>query len=354
MQAYQIFFIDDELNSSIESQTTGRATLVDSLSKDHRFEILPFHPVDFQDQSSEGKIEITPDLIIIDYKLGGGSNTNQKRYHGTGYLMTSYCKEKYPDVPCYLISQLIDEDISVSEHYDKKISHGFLTKPIGRDTLASDCSAYRLLKEEIKHIQNEELIVKLLKIPDGDRDSFKVAVPSEFLNELKLKEKETQSVADSESVLIKFTKWINTIFLTRRGPLINAMELATLLGINVDFFENGSLDGRPIKNYFSEAKYIGIFGDGPSERWWTQQCFNQITILLDGIGSAEPWKLLPQVLNIPEMNKSRCAVCDKPYPEIVAIDRYNGKNHPCHWACTAAGDLSDDIVGFEPQFYLNV
>ncbi|HEI8940829.1 hypothetical protein [Citrobacter freundii] len=351
-QQFKIFFIDDELNSSDETQANVRVDLVNQLNKDTRFNIIPYHPVDFINQSTEAEIKTSPDLIIIDYKLSGGSNTQSERYHGTGYSMTSYCKERFADVPCYLVSQLIDDDVSVSEHYDKKLSHGFLTKQIGRDTLASDCNAYRILKNYLTQYKNGQLIISALNVPAEEENNLKIAIPSEFWNELALNE--PQKIADRESILIKFTKWINSTFLIKRGPLINSLELATLLGVTQDYFENGHIKNTPLKELFIEKRYTGIFHESFPEKWWAQQCYNVAIDILEGDGGAEPWKSIPTKMNIPQEHWSICPVCNKHYPETVATDKDSGQDFPCHWACSTAGEFSDDIVGFEPQLYLDI
>ncbi|MGU5920301.1 hypothetical protein ACV1FA_18785 [Klebsiella quasipneumoniae] len=352
IEKFQILFIDDELNSSDETRANNRVDLVNQLNKDPRFEITPYHPVDFIKLSSEDKIKVSPDLIIIDYKLSGGSNVKSERYHGTGYSMTSYCKERFADVPCYLISQLIDDDISVSEHYDKKLSHGFLTKQTGKDILASDCDSYRQLKKYIEQHQNGQLIITALNVPEDEIEGLKIAVPSEYWNGLALKK--PQGITDSESIFIKFTKWINTIFLTKRGPLINSLELATLLGVSENFFKEGKIGENALKELFIDNQYTGLFYRSFPEKWWSQKCYNEAINILEGEGGAEPWKSFPVKLSIPKEHWAICPVCMENFPETVAVDRDSGENFPCHWSCCTAGDYSDDIVGFEPQLYLDV
>ena len=349
---FQILFIDDELNSSNETRANSRVELVNQLNKDHRFKIISFHPVDFIKQSGEDQIKVSPDLIIIDYKLGSGSNTESERYNGTGYSMTSYCKERFPDVPCYLISQLIDDDISVSEHYDKKLSHGFLTRQTGKDILASDCESYRTLRNHIEQYQNAQLIITSLNVPEEEVDNLKIACPSEFWNELALRK--PQNITDGESLFIKFTKWLNTIFLMKRGPLINSLELATLLGVSKDFFDTGEINGSPLKDLFNGKRYTGLFHKSFPEKWWAQECYNEAMNILDGESGSDPWKLFPIIMSVPKEYWSVCSVCNENFPETVATDKERGQDYPCHWACCTAGEFSDDIVGFEPQLYLDV
>ncbi|KJV27309.1 hypothetical protein [Pantoea sp. SM3] len=351
-EKFNIFFIDDELNSSDDTQANVRVVLVNQLNKDGRFNIIPYHPVDFIKQTSDDQIKIMPDLIIIDYKLSGGSNTKSERYHGTGYSMTSYCKERFSDVPCYLISQLIDHDVSVSEHYDKKLSHGFLTRLSGRDNLASDCLSYKSLKDFMSEFKGQELITKVLKVPHEEMTNLKVATPSEFWNELNFEQ--PKSITDSESIIIKFTKWVNSTLLVKRGPLINSLELATLLGVSESFFKEGLINGEPLENLFSEERYTGLFCESFPPKWWAQQSYNKIMEILEWQGGAEPWKVFPAKLNIPEEYQSVCPVCGNKFPETVAKDKERGVDHCCHWICCTAGELIDDVVGFEPQLYLDV
>lgn len=351
-QKFSILFIDDELNSSDETQANVRVELVQILNKDKRFDVTSFHPVDFIKNNGEIGNKNLPDLIIIDYKLSGGGNRSSEKYYGTGYSMTSFCKERFSEVPCYLISQLIDEDISIGEHYDKKISHGFLTKPNGRDVLASDCLSYKQLKSDILEYSNGDLIIKTLQVPIEEKDSIKLAIPSEFWNELA--KREPSGITDSESLLIKFTKWVNSTLLVRKGPLLNLLDLATLFGVEKNHFENEILKSNKFKEEFKEIKYNGIFCDSFSDRWWAQKSYNLAVSFLNGEGGSDPWRKIPNIIGVDNEFWSKCPVCDKHYPETVALDKESGKYYPCHWSCCIGGELSDDIVGFEPLLYLDV
>lgn len=352
MQEFVIFFIDDELNSSKGVHANARVELVQQLNTDSRFNVESFHPVDFMKLSGESKIKLNPDLIIIDYKLGGGGNTENLIYPGTGYTMTSYCKENYPDVPCYLISHLINDESTVSEHYDKKLSHVFLTKEEGRNALFNDCQSYRKIKLAISQYKGEDLIKSVLNVPKEEFDALKTAIPSDFLH--RLASKMNDNITDSDSLLIKFTKWVNSILLVRKGPLIDKLELATLLGINVDFFENGLIHGLQLKSLFYEAKYTGVFFDTSPERWWAQKAYNIAIQTTKEEVDSETWKSFPQKHNIPEEHLSRCVICNEKYPETVAIDKIEKGHYACHWACCIGGEPSDDIIGFDPLLYLNI
>lgn len=343
---YVVIFIDDEAKLSKEKSYSARAGLIEQLQKDTRFELITFHPVEFEQLGVNGRKAYSPDLVIVDYKLQGVENDEGLNYDGTGYTMTSLCKEAFPDVPCYLISQLIEKSIEVGDHYDKKISHRFLTEASGKDVLASDCDSFRAIRNANSNLDS---YFSLLCVPDEQYDDVRNSMPYTLLQTLRTSEQ--NEINDSEKPCLLFARWINKYFLSRRGPTMSTLEFSTLLGLKEEYF---------IKDFTSvyedkleNLKYKGVFYNSFPTRWWSQMAYNFAIELSQGSSPSEPWRVIPELLSIDEKNWSCCEICAKPLPETVALDRESGEWGACHWACCIEGDISEDIAGFEPVLYID-
>ena len=137
MDEYKILFVDDAVGSQ-----DARQNLINTLAKDARFDITSLHPIQAESKLLKNDLSNDYSIIIVDYKLSTIADEAGDNYHKNGYSLTSLFKEKLPEIPVYLVSQIIEEDVQVAEHYDKMLSHHILTKELGRDLLASDCADY--------------------------------------------------------------------------------------------------------------------------------------------------------------------------------------------------------------------
>lgn len=343
---YVVIFIDDEANSLQTSGPSARAGLIEQLQKDARFEMTPFHPVEFEQLGINGRKKYSPDLVVVDYKLQGVENRDGQNYDGTGYTMTSLCKEAFPDVPCYLISQLIDKNIEVGDHYDKKISHRFLTETSGKDVLASDCGSFRAIRNASVDLDS---YVNLLCVPDEQCGDVRNSLPYPLLETLRSRVQ--NEINDADKPCLLFARWINKYFLVRRGPTMSTLEFATLLGLKEEYFLDTFT--KMYKEKLEPLEYKGVFCDSFPKRWWSQMAYNFAIELSQGESPSEPWKRIPELLGIDKNYWSCCEICDAPLPQTVALDRESGEWVACHWDCCVEGDLSEDIAGFDPILYID-
>lgn len=343
---YVVIFIDDEAKLSKTKSYSARAGLIDQLQKDTRFTLITFHPVEFEQLGVNGRKAYSPDLVIVDYKLQGVENDKGQNYDGTGYTMTSLCKEAFPDVPCYLISQLIEKSIEVGEHYDKKISHRFLTEASGKDVLASDCDSFR----SIRNVNSDlESYFSLLCVPDEQYGDVKNSLPYSLLQTLSSSEQ--NEINDAEKPCLLFARWINKYFLARRGPTMSTLEFSTLLGLKEEYFL-GDFTSM-YEEDLEPLKYKGVFCNSFSTRWWSQLAYDFAMKLSKATNPSEPWIVVPTILGIDQNEWSSCEICNNPLPETVALDRERGEWGACHWACCIEGDISEDIAGFDPVLYID-
>ncbi|MBE0471262.1 MAG: response regulator [Methyloprofundus sp.] len=345
MCRYKILFIDDEAND----HSSSRKQLIDTLVKDTRFDIEAVHPIDFQEILDRPDTGTTPyNLIIVDYKLGSKQSDSGSHYHSNGYAVTSLCKEKYPETPVYLISQILNKDVTLGEHYDKMLSHTFLTKSEGRDLLFSDCIHYATLNEK------DFTLKELFRLPKDDIDVFYQALPIEFKNiDTSKQTRETHEVLDKEPPTIRLAKWVNQVFLSRSGPLIDEDELAVLFGLKKS---DKCLSTLKERNEIKECLYTGIFSNSNHPKWWAQSIFNFASSLVDTENQIMPWKQLPTILGMPDDCLSTCVVCGEKNPECIAYDSDDlplEQGKPAHWKCTSPSENHEDIPGFNPTLILH-
>lgn len=348
---HNILFIDDELQPS-----NSRLQLVESLNRDERFKVQAYHPVDIMKYIESGYLEDRYSVVIVDYKLNGNGNEKGELYSQNGYSMTSVFKEKLPYTPVYLISQVLSIEVGYGEHYDKMLSHNLLSKSTGRNLLANDCDSFKDLRDRASELFTFESIAKYMSIPSESIDDFRRVLPKEFKNGLsnKMGENGGSEVLDTDQAHIRFAKWVNTEFIVQSGPLIGAEELAVIMGIQFDFFEEIYCD--KIKAMFEGLLYVGPFSKSNERRWWKQAVFSCLVDMLEPGQVTSPWKYIPAKLGLEDSKVAKCYVCHEVYPECIAYEEDDvdfRKKLPAHWRCTTLSEDVNLIPGYEPIYIVD-
>lgn len=347
---HKVLFIDDELQGE-----NSRMQLVQSLNMDDRLDVFPIHPVDLTNSINEHLIPNKYTLIIVDYKLSTHQNADGLTFENNGYSLTSLLKEKCPDTPVYLISQILTDDITMGEHYDKMLSHSLLTKSLGRDLLVHDCEDYTYIHSQRMQLDSIEKIINCLKVPDNSQDGFAKAIPLEFKSGLKSRLAiQPSEVIDQDSSYLRFSKWLNSTFITKTGPLISIYELAVLFGVNKDYLEASLM--IDYQDDFCQFEYKGPFSRSNERRWWMQEAFDFAIKLSGAVSTSTPWREIPTALQIPEEHQSKCIVCHQNNPECIAFDIDDiklEKRYPAHWSCVTLSQKHEELIGFDPIYILD-
>lgn len=350
IEKHKVLFIDDELQGE-----NSRMELVNSLNMDPRLEVYPVHPVDLAASITEYLIKSSYSLIIVDYKLSTYGNANGETYNSNGYSLTSLLKEKCPDTPVYLISQILTKDVSMGEHYDKMLSHSLLTKIEGRNLLVSDCNDYRFIYSKLAGNNNIEDIFNCVNVPLSSREGFYKSLPLEFKSGLKDRLAiQPSEVIDQDSSYLRFSKWINSTFVKRTGPLVSIFELAVLFGMESRYFEENFIVSH--QEIFDNFQYKGPFANSNEKRWWMQSAFDFAIALTGKDFSSTPWRDIPIALNLDIGSYSVCAVCREKFPECTAFDIDDNsltKKYSAHWSCVTLSQTHEELVGFDPVYILD-
>jgi len=342
---YKVLFVDDVLSGNNDQNT-----IISGLNREQNLKVTVMHPVDAIVNLENSDVK-DYSLIIVDYKLNSNPHPDGRISKMNGYSLTSMFKEKLPNIPVYLISEIIVDEVSMGEHYDKKLSRHVLTIPRGKALLASDCEDHRLLFDKFESLGDSDSLGRLLKVPKESIESFKNSLPIEFKGGLS---SNADPVQDSEPSFIRFAKWINQVLLNRSGPLMDEKELAILFGLEFDYFNN-----KFKKDYESEladCEYQGVFSRSNEPRWWSQAAFNFAVKLADEEYVSNPSEQIPKVLNIDEKHWSKCVICTEYFPECIAFEASEeklDKGYPAHWRCTLSAEDQVDMLGFNPILYLD-
>jgi hypothetical protein len=129
---------------------------------------------------------------------------------------------------------------------------------------------------------------------------------------------------------IAFARWLRGKLMAIPGFVYNEFRVATHLGVTSAGF-------RSVSQRFDKARYVGVFHETAEPLWWVSKV-DEILFSLEGAKNMEvkePWEVAPEILGIPETQRTKCVVCGKGYPETVGTDVDDELNEqPVHFRCS--------------------
>jgi hypothetical protein len=172
-------------------------------------------------------------------------------------------------------------------------------------TILSIAKSFQKLKIKKNRPQNIDDFIKLLKVPEDDKERLIAVIPE------KLKKKER---FQDKSLLLTISRWVRQTLMAKPGFLYDRLWTATLLGIKEESLPK-------IEHIFSEAKYIGIFADEGKgkERWWQSKLKEILFSQFPESDEIYPWKLGRKLPGIAENDFSKCYYSGEDFPETVAF-----------------------------------
>lgn len=325
-----VLWIDDE---NREEDATNKSYEIDDLN------ILWISPNDFIN-NIESMYNINnlnnnkkPDLFLIDYYLNHNATADGDKFTRKGISVAGEVLEHFPNVPIYGISNLeeLSEKISPSalEIFDKILPMTDF-EDNGDKILYND--AYDYWKLNLKNLDIGRL-VNLLKVPKQSLQDIAIVLPKQELPTTKKIDK----YFDGKKV----SRWIQNTLLKYPGPLYDDLYLSTYLGIHISELPK-------ISKVIKSSQYNGIFSKSMKKNyWWMSDVKNRIYKLRkDDDYNLYPWDFVPIKFKIKKVSK--CAVCNKRYPETVGI--FSGgvsERKPVHIHCSKPSDKIMKKLHFE-------
>jgi len=273
---------------------------------ERRFEVL-IEEIPVSKEDHQKIIDKKPDVILLDFDLSIPNKKNQKS-SVSGVPLSIELRQKIPDIPIILFTK--KSLFNIDKFSNIKNSLSCIDSVIYKTDLSSNsdyffteienlASGYAILHK--KKPRSTSNLFELLKAPEIDSDRLKQSIPPESFHDNSIL---SPSVAAG---------WIRSILLKYPGILYEDIYAATLLGISKEAFQKDS-----IQNFFSSAKYSGIFSP-PEGRWWKSKLIeisvarmnNEERSLSLNIGFSKMWKRIKKEdLEISKCNSSEKTPAD--------------------------------------------
>jgi len=271
-----------------------------------------------------------PDLIIIDHIL---DMTNSKSNFRLGSSYAGILRETWGKCPIFGITAADKADqIDIERYaYDELIKGDQFT-----DYLKYIPNVVTGFKE-CTQIKSIDKWIDMLGSPEEDKERIKACMPHNAKTDI-----------NKKGFANRVYRWFRYKFYAMPGFLYDEAWVATFTGI----------DSKAINKYikkneksFEKARYTGIYNDPDHPRWWKTKLYQIIYGKCKDENAAlrSTQDVANEVLNVKEIDESKCFVCKNKWPETVAyVDKTDtASKKQMHLSCTITHPLYKYVPMFE-------
>ncbi len=329
--------------------------------------LVAIHPADFEAHASNLGNERTPDLLLIDFRLGMRSHPNKETplfaRDGVSLRGVALGIEGLKDVPAYLVSGVASrrQAGNMDESIDWVLTHTQLTDSLGGAFLLSDARDYRRLGRALDAQRNAAegakdderrlvaTVVDLLDVPEESnvvvREVVRHSVGTVLRNESTL-DSDEMKLAPSRRRAI--ARWVRSVLHRVRGPLVDELMAATMLGTTETYFKEVLGPALDLEG----AYYGGIFQRTAPMMLWRQALVGRLLKASNGVIVLSSPSTLAQStaahFHVPADERAVCRVCGEEWPESVGFDEEDQTVEAAvHWRCSREAQDMDNPVGFD-------
>lgn len=362
-----VWWIDDD-HAAPQSTRDAEAGALVTQSGDN-LDIVRIHPARFEQRVTNLDNEKCPNLLLIDLRLGNHDDpdipTSFFAQDGVRLRGSIDGVPSLQDVPKYLVSGIINEDQSGAEDegFEWVMSQTSLTQ-LGGVFLLAETLDYQTIQEGVRaacdHSADEKSalvsaicpVIRGLIAPPADDDA--VLDLLEHVVSTMLRNESHYSDGSNRlppSRPLTIGRWIRSVLQERRGPLIDDLAAATLVGCKVPFFLETI---KPVVvDAAAEAQYRGVFNRTGKMTLWKESVRDWAIALGDEVtlsSAGEFAQSIAEHLGVPPEHQSSCAVCGKLWPEGIAFDEEEpAVEAAVHWRCSSEAADVDSPYGFDVQ-----
>lgn len=274
-----------------------------------------------------------PDLIMLDHNF---STVQRRLFAIHGSALAHLLRIQLPKIPIVCVSgQSLDSDDFNAEdisEYTYLFDINQMNSEETLETLFSIAQDFHLVcfpeKEPIRHA-----LVDVLKAPEADKQALLSILPEEF-----------EAAFVHSTSPHRIARWVLNVLMKRPGFLYDALETATLLGLNETAFL------AKIESHFEAARYAGPFATDSRPLWWASKLTEVLYATLPEhamLSSQEAGRRFPEVS---EDDFSRCGVTEEhtPAPDVVAYtdDRASERKPVRHSFAIPLSEEASALLGF--------
>lgn len=349
-----VWWIDDDSGS----RQSDRRQL--EQQGEEELKLIAIHPAEIESYLTKIPDRGPPDLLLIDFRLNSVPHHEKETpfyaRDGATLRATTLRDPHLKDIPAYLVSQVAGEEQigSSDDHIDWVLSHDHLMEQCGGQFLVSDAKDHRAIRQELAAYSGGDdpqefrrslvtMVRKLLRVPDASLESTAEAIDhmvGVMLNRQANLDSDKLQLSPSQPRAI--ARWIRTTLHRNRGPLIDDIAAATMIGSKEEYFKSSIR----LELNLDAVEYTGVFQSTAKMNLWRQD-------LLQWLLSQDPSievsprpslaKSAAKYFCVPEDQWSTCRVCGELWPEAIAFD----EDHPeveraVHWRCS---DEATDVDG---------
>jgi len=314
----QILWIDDDDSRRHQSDNLEEKTGIKTI-------FIPLRNENVQTKLVDIRCKYNPSLIIIDQVL---NNTKSGNWAKWGSTLVGFFRETWERCPIIGITAALNlKKIDTEKYaYDELVNFAEFSNYIR--CIPNIIKGFR----QCSKVKGINEWINLLKPPKDEKDRINTCIPHDVKTDVEKKGFASRSY-----------RWFSRKFYHLPGFLYNKEWVATFIGVKINSVDK-------YLGYFDDAKYDGIFNNPDNTRWWKAKLYQAIYSKCkdENTASRIPQDVANKLLEVGEKFRSKCHVCGKKWPEIMAYvdESENASMKQMHLRCTIAHPLYE----YEPMF----
>ena len=314
----KILWIDDSPSRKKQAMDLQDETSI-------KVEFISLKDKDLEKEKISIRSNYKPELVIIDHVLDKTKSTEGVRLGSTltGFLRESW--ERCPFLGITAVGNIPKIDIE-KYTYDELIEGDQFSKYVRYIP--------NVLKGFKKSATSEtiEQWIDWLEPPKKEIERIKGCMPHNVKTDI-----------NKKGFANRIYRWFRTKFYSMPGFLYDKDWVATFIGVKREAINT-------YLKHLNEAKYDGLFNNPDNPRWWKAKLYKVIygNCKDENAAFRSPQDVAKEVLKIEDKFSSKCPVCGKKWPDIMAYvdDSENASLKQMHLGCTVA----HPDYRYEPMF----
>lgn len=267
-------------------------------------------------------------LIVVDDNLS--AHAKGTRSFNKGSSLCGALRDRFVDVPIVGVSNAKPSLIGREQKGEYSYFFEFLSMVKEKTIvlLRSMVVGFDALRSQADR-PCEEVLLKLMKVPDGSSDRFKKIMRSEL-----------RSGKLSGNVRAVF-KWLNEEVFAFQGVLVDSMNIASMVGLKEEYFLK-----KIAPKWLRGCEYNGVFSPFWGTWFWRQEALMALARAAKDYGVMELSHYCAALAPKAKAQWAVCANCNQLYTELAADAERNGaweNRVPAHRKCVVDEDIPHPI-----------
>lgn len=269
----------------------------------------------------------SPDIVLVDHVLDKTSDESQQVLQ-KGVSVVPLLRERWPQSPMLAVTAAYDDCLNEfgSDIYEEVFDRQNIP------TLGTFIPVIVAGYQAAARTSEMYDMLDALKVPEAEREVIQYALPDVCKKEY-----------GTAKYVHELYRWFRHTLYAHAGFLYDKRWVSLTLGVAEQHFEH-------YQSKLEDYRYSGIWSEPNDPRWWKALLYSSILDRAETPHGKLIQEVAGKVFRIREEHRTKCAVCEKVWPETFAYADENtpaDRQEPVHLRCSELHPRITAIPYFE-------